>query len=72
MIACLCVFVAMKPILIVLLIQAEGRSIWLSRSPMGRMGNPEELCGTVVMLCSGAGSYITGADFIIDGGQTVF
>jgi hypothetical protein len=25
-----------------------------------------------VLLCSGAGSYVTGADFVVDGGATVF
>jgi sorbose reductase len=30
------------------------------------------LDGVVVLLCSGAGSYVTGADFVIDGGATVF
>lgn len=51
---------------------AECRSIWYSRTPMGRMGDPEELCGTIVMLCSGAGSYTTGVDIIVDGGSTLF
>lgn len=52
--------------------QDECRSIWLSRNPMGRMGNPEELCGAVIMLCSGAGNHMNGADIVIDGGQILF
>ena len=51
---------------------AEARETWAARNPMGRMGVPEELTGIVVLLCSGAGSYMTGADFVIDGGQTCF
>lgn len=39
---------------------------------MGRMGQPEELTGAVVLLASKAGSYITGADIVIDGGQILF
>lgn len=50
----------------------EARNIWNSRNPMGRMGKPEELSGALVLLCSRAGSYINGSDFIVDGGQTVF
>ncbi len=43
------------------------KATWLSRTPMGRMGQPSELMGAVVMLCSPASSYITGADLVIDG-----
>jgi len=50
----------------------EARDTWAKRNPMGRMGAPEEITGIVVLLCSVAGSYINGADFIIDGGQTCF
>ncbi|KAL8690881.1 MAG: hypothetical protein Q9218_003774 [Villophora microphyllina] len=50
----------------------EVRRIWAEQNPMGRMGQPEELTGPVVMLCSSAGSYITGADLVVDGGQICF
>lgn len=49
---------------------AEHRSIWAKRNPYGRMGEPEELTGAIVLLASGAGSYITGADILVDGGIT--
>lgn len=51
---------------------AEARAIWTGRNPMGRMGAVGELDGVCVLLCSRAGSYITGADFVVDGGMCVF
>ncbi|KAG8216735.1 hypothetical protein J3R82DRAFT_6948 [Butyriboletus roseoflavus] len=45
----------------------KARREWASRNPMGRMGDPAELTGAVVLLCSRAGRYINGADIIIDG-----
>ncbi|KAI1771225.1 oxidoreductase [Hypoxylon cercidicola] len=50
----------------------EAKRMWLSRHPLGRMGQPDELCGAVVMLASRAGSYFNGSDLLIDGGQTLF
>ncbi len=41
-----------------------------STVPMGRMGQPEEVAGMVVFLCSDASSYITGQSFVVDGGFT--
>lgn len=51
---------------------AEHRRIWAERNPFGRMGQPEELTGAVNLLASQAGSYITGADILVDGGISVF
>jgi NAD(P)-dependent dehydrogenase (short-subunit alcohol dehydrogenase family) len=45
----------------------KSRQIWASRNPMGRMGQPEELIGPIVMLCSRAGSYVNGCDIVVDG-----
>ncbi|KAM0427809.1 hypothetical protein ACHAPT_007266 [Fusarium lateritium] len=51
---------------------AHARQTWAERNPMGRMGLPEELSGMVLLLCSNAGSYINGADMVVDGGGIVF
>uniref|UniRef100_L2FEL0 Short chain dehydrogenase reductase family n=1 Tax=Colletotrichum fructicola (strain Nara gc5) TaxID=1213859 RepID=L2FEL0_COLFN len=50
----------------------EHRQTWKQRNPYGRMGKPEELTGAVILLASRAGSYITGADILVDGGISVF
>lgn len=39
-----------------------------SRTPMGRLGNVDELRGALVLLASDAGSYITGHILNVDGG----
>ena len=40
--------------------------------PLGRMAEPEELVGPIVMLLSRAGSYVTGVDLLVDGGATLW
>jgi NAD(P)-dependent dehydrogenase (short-subunit alcohol dehydrogenase family) len=40
----------------------------LSRIPMRRFGNAEEIGGAAVFLCSRAASYITGTALAVDGG----
>jgi len=47
--------------------EARSREI-LSRVPMDRWGTPEDLCGAVVFLASGASDYITGTIVRVDGG----
>lgn len=50
----------------------DHRQAWARRTPYGRMGKPEELTGVIILLASQAGSYMTGADIVVDGGLTVF
>ncbi|KAL8748828.1 MAG: hypothetical protein Q9184_007064 [Pyrenodesmia sp. 2 TL-2023] len=45
--------------------QADLRKLWLEKSPMG-IGDPEDLTGAVILLCSEAGRFITGTDIKLD------
>ena len=42
------------------------------KTPMGRMGKPEEIVGTVLYLASDASSFVTGQNILIDGGWTAW
>ncbi|XP_019056608.1 PREDICTED: tropinone reductase homolog At2g29290-like isoform X3 [Tarenaya hassleriana] len=43
----------------------------VSRSPISRVGEPEEVSSLVTFLCLPAASYITGQTICVDGGMTV-
>jgi len=38
--------------------------------PLGRFGEPDDLIGTLVFLCSNASAFITGQTIYVDGGKT--
>ena len=40
--------------------------------PMGRLGRPEEVGGTVIYLSSSASDFVTGHTLLVDGGYTVW
>lgn len=48
----------------------EIRKVMEAMTPMGRMGQPEEIAAAVVWLCSDAASFVTGHPMVIDGGAT--
>jgi len=39
--------------------------------PLGRLGTPEDVVGLAVFLCGDEAGYITGANFVVDGGWSV-
>jgi len=51
-------------------IAARGEQM-RARVPAGRIGRPDDLVGAALLLCSEAGSYISGANLYVDGGRAV-
>lgn len=46
----------------------EFRQELKDKTPLGRLGKPEEIAATVLWLCSDTASFITGTGIVIDGG----
>jgi NAD(P)-dependent dehydrogenase (short-subunit alcohol dehydrogenase family) len=67
---CLCPGVFATPMNLPLMNDAAAYQAFLSKIPMGRWAQPEELGGVILFLCSDASSYMTGADLKVDGGWT--
>ena len=51
-----------------LLAQPQRLEAFLTRIPMARAAQPEEMCGAILFACSTHASYMTGATLRIDGG----
>lgn len=50
---------------------ARGNDV-IRQTPFGRMGRPEELCGTIQYLISEASAFVTGTVAIVDGGFNAY
>ena len=42
----------------------------LAQTPVGRIGQPQDIAGLALLLASPASDYTTGAVFVVDGGMT--
>ncbi|NLG21238.1 MAG: glucose 1-dehydrogenase [Actinomycetales bacterium] len=46
------------------------RAMLAGATPMGRLGTPEEVAALIVFLASDEAGFVTGAEFVVDGGYT--
>jgi NAD(P)-dependent dehydrogenase (short-subunit alcohol dehydrogenase family) len=42
------------------------------RTPAGRIAEPSDIAGAVVMLCTPGAGFVTGQSLTVDGGYTMF
>lgn len=49
----------------------EALQIAVGRTPLQRIGEPDEIAACAVFLASAGGAFATGQTFVIDGGQTL-
>jgi 3-oxoacyl-[acyl-carrier protein] reductase len=49
-------------------ISEEMRALMLQNTPLGRLGDPENVAGAVRFLCSDDAAFITGEVLLVDGG----
>ena len=47
----------------------DWEKVWTERTPLGRVGDPEDIADVVVFLCSDLARYITGQVLVVDGGM---
>ena len=48
----------------------EVHDLRVGRTPLGRMGTPEDIAAGILYLASDESSFVTGSELVIDGGMT--
>ena len=49
----------------------DERERYVRTTPVGRIGEPEDIADVVVFLCSDMARFITGQNIVVDGGMTL-
>jgi 2-keto-3-deoxy-L-fuconate dehydrogenase len=50
--------------------EEEARKAFIARQPMGRLGTAPEIAALALYLASDESAFVTGQEFVIDGGWT--
>jgi 3-oxoacyl-[acyl-carrier protein] reductase len=50
---------------------AGARDWWIEKTPLGRIGEPEDIADVVLFLCSPLARFVTGQNVVVDGGMTL-
>ena len=53
------------------LMEGEAGRIFAAKTPLGRLGQPDDIAGIAVFLASAAAKFITGQTIVADGGVTI-
>ena len=67
---CVCPGVIETPMTEAVAANPRIREVMENMTPMGRMGQPEEIASAVLWLCSDDASFVTGHPLVVDGGVT--
>jgi meso-butanediol dehydrogenase/(S,S)-butanediol dehydrogenase/diacetyl reductase len=67
---CICPGAIDTPLLAAALVTEDARMTFNKAIPMGRLGRPDEMANVILFLGSDLASFVTGAAFVADGGQT--
>jgi NAD(P)-dependent dehydrogenase (short-subunit alcohol dehydrogenase family) len=50
---------------------AGAKEWWTAKTPLARIGTPEDIADVVVFLCSDMARFVTGQNVVVDGGMTL-